>query len=99
MTPREFKVLLAEVRDKGWWRRRQSSASGTPSPPVELLLLGTLKMLGRACTFDDLEELSGVSAEQHRRFLLEYTKMSAEEFDFEPCAPYVAGDPATLRAV
>ena len=98
VTPREFKVLLAEVRDKGWWRRRQSSASGTPSSPVELLLLGTLKMLGRACTFDDLEELSAISAEQHRRFFLQYTKMSAEEFDYD-CSPYVAGDPATLRAV
>ena len=98
VTPREFKVLLAEVRDKGWWRRRQSSASGTPSSPVELLLLGTLKMLGRACTFDDLEELSAISAEQHRQFFLKYTQEAANEFDYE-CAPYVAGDPATLRAI
>jgi hypothetical protein len=36
---------------------------------LELLLLGTLRYLGRGWTFDDIEESTAISAETHRRFL------------------------------
>ena len=36
--------------------------------PVELLLLGALRYLGRGWTFDDLEEVTGILEETHRCF-------------------------------
>ena len=36
--------------------------------PIELLLLGTLRYLGRGWTFDDIEEATAISLEVHRVF-------------------------------
>ena len=54
VTPDQFDGLVAEVNEKGWWPYKPTDASGRPAAPVELLVLGVLRMLGRACTFDDL---------------------------------------------
>ena len=35
---------------------------------MRLLLLGTLRYIGRACTFDDLEEATCLSRELHQNF-------------------------------
>ena len=53
-TPEEYENLVSEVREKGWWQPNATDAAGRPAAPVELLMLGVLRMLGRACTFDDL---------------------------------------------
>ena len=44
-------------------------AVGRHASPVELLVLGTFRVLGRAWTFDDCYEATFVSAEVHRLFL------------------------------
>ena len=54
VTPEEYEDLVSEVREKGWWSCNATDAAGQPAAPVELLMLGVLRMLGRACTFDDL---------------------------------------------
>ena len=59
--------VRSEVKAKGWWAAGSKDATGQASAPVELLVLGVFRMLGRACTFDDLEELTDISAETHRR--------------------------------
>ena len=64
---RVWEEACAEVKAKGWWAAGSKDATGRASAPVELLVLGVFRMLGRACTFDDLEELTDVSAETHRR--------------------------------
>ena len=43
-------------------------ATGKNSSPIELLLLGTLRYLGRGFTFDDCEENTAISEETHRVF-------------------------------
>ena len=43
--------------------------NGKKSTPVELLVLGALRYLGRGWTFDDIEESTAVSNEVHRVFL------------------------------
>ena len=43
-------------------------AIGKPSSPIELLLLGTFRYLGRGLTFDDLEEFTAINEETHRQF-------------------------------
>ena len=57
------------------WSEGSRDAAGNASTPLEILILGALRYLGRAVTYDDLEEHTGVSEETHRRFLLEYSKI------------------------
>ena len=38
------------------------------SSPIELLVLGSLRYLGRRWTFDDIEEQTAISREVHRSF-------------------------------
>jgi len=65
----EFLSLLSLVKDHvlfiRWLRR---DATGKESSPIELLLLGSLRYLGRGWTFDDLEESTGINEETHRQF-------------------------------
>ena len=61
-----FLELLAMA--KIWFPQREYDAFGKEVAPIELKLLGTLRMLGKGCSWDLLYELSGVSAEVHRRW-------------------------------
>ena len=54
VTPDEYDGLVEEVVDNEWWPCKATDARGRPSAPVQLLVLGVLRMLGRSCTFDDL---------------------------------------------
>lgn len=54
------------------WSTGSTNAVGQASAPIGLLLLGTLRYLGRAWTFDDLEEATTISPEVHRCFLHVY---------------------------
>ena len=45
---------------------------GKESSPIELLVLGSLRYLGRGWCFDDLEEQTCISEETHRKFLHVY---------------------------
>ena len=52
-----------------WFRRWMSrDATGQESSPIELMLLGSLRYLGRGWTFDDIEEATCISLETHRQF-------------------------------
>ena len=51
------------------WNGARTNATGEPCAPIELLLLGSLRCLGRGWTLDDLEESTGVDKETHRQFL------------------------------
>jgi DDE superfamily endonuclease len=65
----EFLKLAVEIKQHhlfARWSRR--NAVGDDPSPIELLLLGALRYLGRGLTFDDLEEYSSISEETHRRF-------------------------------
>ena len=59
---------------------------------------GVLRLLGRACTFDDLEELSNIGAETHRRFFHVFVRRGAEQLKLET-APYECGDKDVLDQV
>jgi hypothetical protein len=46
--------------------------------PIELLLLGTLRYLGRGWTFDDIKEATKVSRDVHRCFFHAFTTFGAK---------------------
>ena len=50
------------------WKTGPSDCFGCPCTPVSLLLLGSLRCLGRGFTFDDIEEATAISEETHRLF-------------------------------
>ena len=72
-----FKELLLMARN--WFPQRILDAFGKEVSPIELKLLGTLRVLGKGCSWDLLYELSGVSAEVHRRWTLKFISKFALE--------------------
>jgi hypothetical protein len=59
--------LTKQNKDFSWWHNA-IDAVGRECLPLELLVLGALRYLGRGWTFDDLEEATSVSDEIHRVF-------------------------------
>jgi hypothetical protein len=47
--------------------------------PIELLLLGTLRYLGRGWTFDDLEESTFITREVHRVFFHKFIEFGVSD--------------------
>ena len=74
-----YKELISKIADKSHrWsfhfdRWLKCDALGKKPSPISLLLLGTLRYLGRGWTFDDIEESTGISAEVHRCFFHTFT--------------------------
>jgi hypothetical protein len=73
-------IKKAEDEDGELYFRRWMScnALGVPSSPIQLMLLGALRYLGRGLTFDDIEEATCISEEVHRIFLNVFTKFGKD---------------------
>ena len=56
------------IEDFNRWNPKHEICSKREKSPISLLLLGTLRYLGRGWTFDDLEETTGISEEVHCNF-------------------------------
>jgi hypothetical protein len=54
-----------------------SNCAGKKASPLELMILGSLRYLGRGWTFDDCEEATAVGEETHRRFFHQFTAIGA----------------------
>ena len=64
-----FLDFVEEAREGDWFPRWSGTdAAGKKASPLELLILGSFRYLGRGFTFDDLEEATGISEEVHRFF-------------------------------
>lgn len=69
MPMKSFKELMIEIRQDNWFPTyEKKNALGDIGVPLDLLVLGSLRYLGRGWTFDDLEDVTGISEEVHRRF-------------------------------
>ena len=67
----EYLKLLDQVSLDDMFKRwfpTNCDATGRPPSPIGLLLLGSLRYLGRGLTFDDLEEFTAIGEETHRQF-------------------------------
>lgn len=73
-----FVAFAEEARVANWFPRWTSSdATGKTSSPLELLILGSLRYLGRGWTFDDCEESTAISEEVHRVFFHQFIKIGS----------------------
>ena len=74
----ELAGLVEEVLESGMFTRWQGKdAVGCDSSPIELLVLGALRYLGRGLTFDDLEEYTAINEETHRQFFHRFIEFGA----------------------
>ena len=70
-----FISLVKDAREDNWFPDYENcKALGQKGAPLEILMLGSLRCLGRGWTFDDLFEATYVSQDVHRVFLKVYTK-------------------------
>jgi hypothetical protein len=86
MPHEEFLKLLARVVNNQRfekWKPGRTDATGQVCSPIELLLLGALRYLGRGLTFDDLEEYTAINEETHRQFLNRFIYYGAKELFIE----------------
>ena len=71
-----YTQLLAYAEE--WFPQKEDDICGRETTPIFLKLLGTLRMLGKGCSWDLLYELSGISGEIHRNwthaFLAKFSK-------------------------
>jgi hypothetical protein len=75
----EFPKLLERLKSSGRFQRSYNrDAVKRPSSPIELLLLGALRYIGRGLTFNDLEEFTAINEETHRQFFHVFIKFGAE---------------------
>jgi hypothetical protein len=73
--PREvFHRLLDICRAKGLG---VASGKGRPPHPLELKVMGCLRVLGRSACFDDLEDATFIDEETHRRFFHQFIAIFA----------------------
>lgn len=66
-----FLDLVDEAAENKWFPRWAKASEPKKSSPLELMILGALRYLGRGWTFDDLEESTAISREVHRVFFHE----------------------------
>ena len=91
-----FLILLGWVRESGAFEKwtKPNRRGPVPTSPVELLLLGSLRCLGRGWTFDDLEEQTSISQEVHRDFFHAFITWGANNlFERSVSAPTLLEDP------
>lgn len=64
-----FQELCTELKACTMFERwGRADATGVPAIPIELLLLGALRILSRDAKLDDLTEYSAIANETHRQF-------------------------------
>jgi len=75
----EFLKMVEEIKqNEHFVRWMRKDCIGNDPSDVRLLLLGTLRYMGRALTFDDIEEYSFISAEVHRNFFEAFLNYGSE---------------------
>ena len=73
-----FLELVADARAGNWFPSWMgTNCAGKPASPLELMILGSLRYLGRGWTFDDCEEATAVGEETHRRFFHQFIRVGA----------------------
>ena len=68
---KNYLELLNELKESGkfeQWKEGSADKYGVEASPLSLLLLGTLRYLGRGWTFDDIEEATAINAETVQQF-------------------------------
>ena len=75
-----FLDLTEDIRHHEYFSQwTRSDAVGVLPHDIKLLLLGALRYIGRAWTFDDISEANGISVDTNRVFLMSFIKYGSTE--------------------
>ena len=74
-----FERLVQLTRENRWFSENPD-ASGRKGAPLELKILGVLRVLGRGYCFDGIEELSFISAECNRMFFHTFCDLFSKKY-------------------
>ena len=68
--------LVSKIKEKeeNFWKRNYDAA-GREASPIDLLVLGSLRILTRNVTLDDLYEQTYISSEVHRLFFFKFIQI------------------------
>ena len=82
----QFLDFVREAKARKWFPERwgRPNCTGKEGSPLELLILGSLRYLGRGWTFSDCEEQTAISEEVHRVFFHDFVKVAARSFFLDP---------------
>ena len=72
-----FQQIVSLTREKMWYK--ETDGIGRPSAPLELKILGVLRVLGRGMCFDGIAELTNISEEAIRIFFHSFCKNFSTE--------------------
>jgi hypothetical protein len=81
-----FEQIVELVRSQKWFAEN-SDCSGRAAAPLELKILGVLRVLGRGTCFDGIEELNLVSEECNRTFFHNFCEAFSQKYFHEYCHP------------
>lgn len=81
-----FEEILGMTRSSGWFTEGRD-AIGVLAAPLELKILGVLRVLGRGYCFDGVEELCFISAEVIRKFFHKFCELFAAKYFTVYCSP------------
>ena len=94
-----FEEIVAMTRTNGWFTEGRD-AVGIMAAPLELKILGVLRVLGRGYCFDGVEELCFISGEVLRKFFHRFCEcFSAKYFSVYCSAPSTAEEIAHVTGV
>jgi hypothetical protein len=94
-----YKELLHQiVSDSRFERWCGHKWNGKKLLPVQLLLLGSLRYLGRGWTFDDIEEQTVISVSVHRKFLVSDWDGDMGRMDFDGLSESIPNSIARLSS-
>jgi Plant transposon protein len=81
-----FEKIVKLVREKGWFTE-QKDVTGRAGCPLELKILGVLRVLGRGYCFDGIEEINFASAEVNRLLFHRFCALFSLDLFDEYCSP------------
>ena len=81
-----FEQIVQLVRKKKWFSEKPD-VTGRVGAPLELKILGVLRVLGRGYCFDGIEELSFISAEVNRIFFHKFCTIFSLHLWDKFCSP------------
>jgi hypothetical protein len=81
-----FQRLVDMTRANNWFTEKKDCA-GRLAAPLELKILGVLRVLGRGYCFDGIEELSFISREVNRTFFHTWCELFSKKYFSIYCNP------------
>ena len=78
-----FQQIVSLTREKMWYK--ETDGIGRPSAPLELKILGVLRVLGRGMRFDGIAELTNISEEAIRVYFHSFCRNFATELFSKYC--------------